>query len=196
MSECQICYEKAVKYTIQCGSTVPHQVCFDCEREMRLKSKPTIHGRNITCPFCSSEEKESGLRSRSSYEAELKLLYQELYTRRSSAAARAMERPAQPARPAVSDARSMRPPSPPYLPSEWLRTYRPAVAPAPVAPVRRRPTTCQNVNICNMRSTSRKCTYPGGCTENVCRDCKMCVSHFQFAPILGAHRLAPLEIWD
>jgi hypothetical protein len=91
----------------------------------------------------------------------------------------------------------MRPPSPPYLPDPlWLRTYRPAVAPAP--PVRRRPTTCQNVNICHMRSTSRKCTYPGGCTENVCRECKMCVSHFQFAPILDAPRLAPerIEIWD
>jgi hypothetical protein len=191
-SECQICYEKAVKYTIQCGSTVPHQVCFDCEREMRLKCKPTQHGRNITCPFCRAQEKEPGLRSRSSYESEIKLLYQELYTRRSSAA-----RASQPERrPAVSDARSMRPPSPPYLPSEWLRTYRPPVAPAPV-PVRRIPTTCKNVNICHMRSTSRKCTYPGGCTENVCRDCKMCVSHFQFAPILGAH-VAPvrIEIWD
>jgi hypothetical protein len=108
--------------------------------------------------------------------------------------------PSQPSRPAVSDARSMRPPSPPYLPEpQWLRTYRPS-RPATVAPapIRRIPTTCQNVNICNMRSTSRKCTYPGGCTENVCRDCKMCVSHFQFAPIIDAPRLVPerLEIWD
>lgn len=195
-SECQICYVKAVKYTVQCGSTVPHQVCFDCEREMRLKSKPTIHGRNITCPFCRSEEKEPGLRSRSSYEAELKLLYQELYTRnsRSSAAARAMERPV---RPAVTNARSMRPPSPPYTPLGALGALGALgdllrARPAP----RRSPTTCQNVNICNMRSTSRKCTYPGGCTENVCRECKMCVSHFQFAPIGAPARLEPIEIWD
>lgn len=201
MSECQICYEKTVKYTIQCGSTVPHQVCFDCEREMRLKCKPTIRGRNITCPFCRSEEKEPGLRSRSSYEAELKLLYQELYSRtsRSSAAARAMERPAQPAqpsRPAVTNARSMRPPSPPYTPLGALEALGDLLRARP-AP-RRTPTRCQNVNICNMRSTSRKCSYPGGCTENVCRECKMCVSHFQFAPILDAPRLAParLEIWD
>jgi hypothetical protein len=37
--------------------------------------------------------------------------------------------------------------------------------------------------MCNTRSTSRKCSYPAGCTENVCRSCKMCVSHFQFQPV-------------
>ena len=171
-SECQICYVKTVKYTIQCGSTVPHQMCFDCEREWRLKAKPTSLGRFITCPFCRTEEKEPGLRGRSSYEAELKLLYQQLYS--------------QPRVRTARPARSTRPPSPPYVPDDdsdaeiplgdLLRSHG-RLAPRP-APVRRAPTTCQNVTMCRTRSTSRKCSYPGGCSANVCRTCKMCVSHF------------------
>jgi hypothetical protein len=51
--------------------------------------------------------------------------------------------------------------------------------------------------MCHTRSTSRKCNYPGGCTENVCRACKMCASHFQFnpvtTPVVVVHRE---EIWD
>lgn len=210
-SECQICYAKAVKYTVQCGSTVPHQMCFDCEREWRLKAKPTSQGRFITCPFCRKEEKEPGLRGRSSYEAELKLLYQQLYSRpkrraRASPYDEWMERSV--ARPVV------RPPSPPYLPDsddeipfvELLRRHAP-VAPvasvAPVAPVavaraRRIPSTCQNVSMCRTQSTSRKCSYPGGCSENVCRACKMCVSHFEFNPVVttGVTPVVLEEIWD
>lgn len=183
MSECQICYAKAVKYTVQCGSTVPHQMCFDCEREWRLKAKPTSQGRFITCPFCRKEEKEPGLRGRSSYEAELKVLYKQLYSRPSRVSPYDgwMER----ARPApVSDDEI------PFV--DILRRHA-AVAPvAPVAPVRRIPTTCQNVTMCHTRSTSRKCSYPGGCSENVCRACKMCASHFQFNPIVTVATVAPV----
>ena len=213
-SECQICYAKAVKYTIQCGSSVPHQMCFDCEREWRLKAKPTSQGRFITCPFCRKEEKEPGLRGRSSYEAELKLLYQQLYSRPSRPAR--PPRPARPydgwmerslpARPAVS---VVRPPSPPYVADsdsddeipfvELLRAHRPAAAQvaqvAPPVPARRIPSTCKNVTMCQTRSTSRKCNYPGGCTENVCRACKMCASHFQFNPVVTTPVVRE-EIWD
>jgi hypothetical protein len=192
-SECQICYVKAVKYTIQCGSTVPHQVCFDCEREMRLKCKPTQHGRNLTCPFCRAEEKEPGLRSRSSYEAELNLLYQELYTRR-SAMSRAqyvplVPRPRPPARP-------VRPSSPPYVPEEipiaqLLREM--GRGPAPPAPAPRMRGWCKNRgNRClTQNRTVLKCAYPAGCTEFVCRSCKMCVGHFQ-----PQTPDSPREIWD
>ena len=179
-SECQICYVKAVKYTIQCGSTVPHQVCFDCEREMRLKCKPTQHGRNLTCPFCRAEEKEPGLRSRSSYEAELKLLYQELYTRRS----RALPPP-----PRAPD-RPVRPPSPPYVPeipiAQLLREMgRGRPAPRMRGWCKNRGNRCLTQN-----RTVLKCAYPAGCTEFVCRSCKMCVGHFQPAPN------SPREIYD
>jgi len=74
-----ICYEGEAKYKIQCGSRVPHCICFTCEKTMRLKAAPSHDGRMLTCPFCRQEEKEAGLRSRSSYEAELKLLYEKLY---------------------------------------------------------------------------------------------------------------------
>jgi hypothetical protein len=77
--ECMICYDQCAKYTIQCGSSVPHCICFTCEKTMRLKSKPTSDGRMLTCPYCRKDEKEAGLRSRSSYEAELKLLYEQFY---------------------------------------------------------------------------------------------------------------------
>lgn len=77
--ECLICYTADAKYKIQCDSKVPHQLCFSCERQWRLKSKPTPKGRILTCPFCRTEEKEPGCRSRTSYEAELALLYAELY---------------------------------------------------------------------------------------------------------------------
>lgn len=74
-----ICYSGEAKYKIQCGANVPHCVCFTCEKTLRLKSKPTSNGRMLTCPYCRKEEKEAGLRSRSSYEAELKVLYEKLY---------------------------------------------------------------------------------------------------------------------
>jgi len=189
-SECQICYVKNVKYTIQCGSTVPHQICFDCEREWRLKAKPTSRGRFITCPFCRKEEKEPGLRGRSSYEAELKLLYQQFYSRPSRQLPGWMERsavpPARPARPAREavprPVAAEESDSDEEIP-QWVHdpdVYRPQVR------ARRIPSTCQNVTMCNTRSTSRKCSYPVGCNENVCRTCKMCVSHFQFQPVVAA----------
>jgi len=74
-----ICYSGEAKYKIQCGSSVPHCVCFTCEKTLRLKAKPGHGGRMVTCPFCRTEEKEAGLRSRSSYEAELKVLYEKMY---------------------------------------------------------------------------------------------------------------------
>ena len=77
-----ICYSGEAKYKIQCGANVPHCVCFTCEKTLRLKSKPTSNGRMLTCPYCRKEEKEAGLRSRSSYEAELKLLYEQLHKKR------------------------------------------------------------------------------------------------------------------
>jgi hypothetical protein len=74
-----ICYSGEAKYKIQCGSSVPHCVCFTCEKTLRLKAKPGHGGRMVTCPYCRTEEKGAGLRSRSSYEAELKVLYEQMY---------------------------------------------------------------------------------------------------------------------
>lgn len=129
MSVCQICCGSIEKYTIQCGSKIPHKMCFDCERQWRLKSTPTFQGRLMSCPFCRTVEKEPGLRSRSSYEAELKLLYETHYPRE----------------------------------KKW----------------------CKNRSILCETSTktSRKCNYPAGCSEFVCRSCNMCFDHFSQLPI-------------
>jgi hypothetical protein len=72
--ECQICYVADPKYEIQCSSKVPHKICYSCERECRLRAKPTSKGR-----ICREPEKEPGCRSRTSYEAELSVLYKQLY---------------------------------------------------------------------------------------------------------------------
>jgi len=128
--ECGICYKNEAPYTVKCGSSVPHKICFTCEKEWRLQSKPTKKGRILTCPFCRKEEVEAGCRSRSSYEAELALLYEQLY-----------------GSPSVA------------RPLQW----------------------CANRSSgCSTRTkTSRTCTYPAGCTQHVCRNCNMCMSHFQ-----------------
>ena len=141
--ECMICYDGGAKYKIQCGSNVPHSICFTCEKTLRLKSPPGHCGRMLTCPFCRKEETEAGLRSRSSYEAELKLLYEQMYPK---------ERVDRLRDPEV------------YIPtSAW----------------------CKNRSHgCPMRSrTSRKCSYPAGCMEYVCRNCTMCVGHFTQDPV-------------
>jgi hypothetical protein len=137
--ECMICYEGGAKYKIQCGSSVPHCICNTCEKTMRLKAKPGHGGRLLTCPFCRQEEKEAGLRSRTSYEAELKVLYEKLYPKERQAA-----------------------PQPRRLREEYRTGW------------------CKNRSQgCQMRQrTQRKCSYPAGCTEFVCRNCAMCVGHF------------------
>ena len=77
--ECPICYVENPKYEIQCGSKIPHKICYSCERETRMRTKPTFKGRILTCPLCRTPEKEAGCRSRSSYEAELAILYKQFY---------------------------------------------------------------------------------------------------------------------
>jgi len=155
--ECMICYDQCAKYTIQCGSSVPHCICFTCEKTMRLKSKPTSDGRMLTCPYCRKDEKEAGLRSRSSYEAELKLLYEQFYKS---------------ARQVIPQRRDPEV----YIPSVPSDGW------------------CKNRALgCQKRSrTTRTCSYPTGCTEYVCRNCSMCVSHFSGVQALGASARAAI----
>ena len=229
MESCQICYEGEAKYKIQCGSTTPHCICYSCETTWRLKTKPTPKGRPLTCPFCRGVEKTPGNRSRSSYEAEIELLYKDLHMRRtplhyefqsqldmvrsthpyslaSSRLRDALLDMTAPARPRVT----VPPPAPvppvtvpPRSPSP---IYDPSVAPAslpvamdpaslPVAPMPpAMPITrtyavhipkrwCQSgrreLSMCpTQNKTQRKCSYPSGCDQFVCRDCRMCISHF------------------
>ena len=86
-------------------------------------------------------------------------------------------------------------PSVPVVPVAPAPAAPAAPAPAAPAPAARSRTRmwCKNKNIvCTTRSlTPRICTYPGGCTEHVCRSCKMCRNHFQ--PGIVSE---PREIYD
>ena len=80
--ECIICFERTpVPYEIKCGSKVAHKICHSCEITLRLQTTPTRDGRNIKCPVCRKDEHSNGNRTSASYEAELRMLYLELYPR-------------------------------------------------------------------------------------------------------------------
>ena len=215
MESCQICYEGEAKYKIQCGSTTPHCICYSCETTWRLKTKPTPKGRPLTCPFCRGVEKTPGNRSRSSYEAEIELLYKDLHMRRtplhyefqsqldmvrsthpylaSSSLRDALLDMTAPARPRVT----VPPPAPVPPVTVPPRSPSPVYDPPASSPVAMGPASlpvynpaprtakrwCQSgrreLSMCTTQNkTQRKCSYPSGCDQFVCRDCRMCISHF------------------
>jgi len=208
MESCQICYEAEPKYTVQCGSSVPHTVCYKCETEMRLKSKPTPKGRVLTCPFCRGVEKMPGNRSRTSYEAELALLYKDIHARRTplhyefqaqtemassirtsqewGARSQAVYDLLHPRTDPIQDLMHYIDPAfPAPSPVTAPAPVPPVTAPSPVPPARRSWLVgwCQSGQrergLCTTRNkTKRNCSYPGGCDQLVCRTCRMCLSHF------------------
>ncbi len=208
--ECIICFEpKTKQYKIKCGSTVAHEICHSCETTLRLQPKPNHHGRTIKCPVCRTKENGSGNRTRASYEAELRMLYSKLYPRilpferpavqfQQTPApvrvrARAPRVPPAPVVPAlVTPAPVAAPVAAPVTPAPVAAPVTPAPRAAPraaprvsvtaAAPASRLRDWCSNKHIqCPTKSkTTRKCTYPMGCDNKVCRHCNMCVSHFEF----------------
>ena len=205
--ECLICFEPTTKpYKIKCGSKVAHEICHSCETTLRLQTKPTHHGRTIKCPVCRKDENGSGNRTRASYEAELRVLYLELYPRilpfeRPVVQFQQYQIPVRvPVTPARVPVRVPVTPTPvtptPVTPAEVPAqppvatpvAPTPVVTPAPVTPPPVSPAQpvsrdwCSNRRLqCPTKSkTTRKCTYPMGCENKVCRHCNMCVSHFEF----------------
>ena len=192
--ECPICYTNAPTYVINCGSSVEHTVCDQCEVSMRMKEPATNKGRILKCPMCRVPEKVPGKRSAFSYEYELAQVY-------------APAPPAPAPRPvreragenwaAVADrVRDL----PIFTQRRYINTY-PQLAPyfemprlpfaAQVAPATRaamRPPTpiihnafCQSgrreSGLCQTRSkTKRKCIHVG-CDKFVCRSCRQCLTH-------------------
>jgi hypothetical protein len=70
---CPICFETFPDmYTIPCGSTVDHRICFVCEQEWRKKMTVRNGKRKLTCPECRQEETS---RTVESLERELATLY-------------------------------------------------------------------------------------------------------------------------
>lgn len=186
MENCGICYDVMGKtpYVIQCGSVtsegkLAHSICHGCEKDLRLRAKETEHGRTIICPFCRCEEKEYGNRSKSSYQAELSLLYRELYLLK------------YPHRPQLA-------------PRIVVRPMSDILAEAQRMPYGGQRVWCQSGNrelgICGTAGkTSRRCSYPMGCRNYVCRECKMCTSHFPQrppSPNFIPERTERIEIYD
>lgn len=77
--ECPICYTNEPTYVVNCGSSVEHKVCDQCEVQMRMKEPATRKGRGLKCPMCRVPEKEPGKRTEFSYKYELEQLYAASY---------------------------------------------------------------------------------------------------------------------
>jgi hypothetical protein len=171
-------------YVIQCGSVtsegkLAHSICHGCEKDLRIRAKETEHGRIIICPFCRCEEKEFGNRSKSSYQTELSLLYREL---------------------SLLKQRQLRP-----IPRSFVIRETPRMtdilAEAQRMPYGGQRVWCQSGNrelgICGTAGkTSRRCSYPMGCRNYVCRECKMCTSHFPQRPPSPNFIPERIEIYD
>jgi hypothetical protein len=192
MANCPICFDVMGKspYVIQCGSVtaegrLTHHICHTCEKDLRLRAKETEHGRTLICPFCRSEEKEYGNRTKSSYQAELSHLYRELYLLK--------QRPRLP-----PPSPRLPPPSPRPMPV--VRPMSEILTEAQRMPYPGERVWCQSGNralgVCRTAGkTSRRCSYPMGCRNYVCRECKMCTSHF---PRPSSPNFIPerMEIYD
>ena len=71
--DCPICFETFPElYKMNCGSTVDHLICFDCEKQWREKMPIRNGKRTMTCPTCRKEETS---RTMESLERELAALY-------------------------------------------------------------------------------------------------------------------------
>ncbi len=157
--QCSICYSGQAKYHIQCPSEVPHVMCHSCESDWRMKSIPDKQHnmRVLTCPFCRAPETKPGLRSRTSYENEIASLYSQLLHKPDRLQyLRQLGDQFQPLHVNGLDQRAER---------------------QHVQPVKQ---FCMNrhVGCSTFNKTQRKCSYPAGCDQFVCRQCKMCFSHF------------------
>lgn len=173
--ECLICFEPTtVPYEIKCGSKVAHEICHSCETTLRLQTKPTRNGRTIKCPVCRRDEQSNGNRTRASYEAELRVLYRELYPRILPFERPVVQFPQYVPRLATTGRA-------PRVTFHAPSAPEPIVAPLPEPPAPESRNWCKNRPICPTKNkTTRKCSYPMGCVNKVCRNCKMCVSHFEF----------------
>ena len=196
--ECPICYTNTPTYVVNCGSTVEHTVCDQCEVSMRMKEPATREGRVLKCPMCRVPEKVPGKRTSFSYEYELSHMY-------SSAPVRQAPRVVQEDWASIAD--SIRP-LPQVMQNRYIRmypqlatyfeVYNPVidlverqpfaarVAPANQSAMRPpRPAEyhafCQSGNresgVCPTRGkTERKCSH-AGCAKFVCRSCRQCLTH-------------------
>jgi len=201
--ECPICMGVSETwYKIGCNSAVSHEVCHDCEIQLRErvsapKKKGGLYAKFIKCPMCRGDETTINDRSQASWKKEITGLYtsqDRVYS------ARRIHQLCQAAN--EKDARIR-------ILQDELRIFNeenaalrhlfqalgiegpvdvpaapvalaPVVAPvAPAAPIR--PQFCMSgrreLAMCETRSkTKRKCSFVG-CEKRVCQKCKRCTTH-------------------
>jgi hypothetical protein len=154
---CQICFESfPTMYKVTCGSTVDHEICFDCERQWRSKMLIRDGKRVMSCPTCRQEETT---RTKESLERELAELY-------------VSSRPVMVLGDAIRIIFALNPPSRTYVAHRILATVTPATSST-------RPVLCASGRDCQTRSrvntrskTRLKCRT---CREVACCDsCKFC----------------------
>lgn len=206
--QCMICMDTMGDntYTIKCNSRTPHQICNDCESDMRIRAPITANGRFITCPLCRTTETSMNPRSQASWDREVKESYKLLVPIH-----RRLDRGLEPLRRQIrvqnEEIRLLREtnrefqdlfqflnigprPVPEHLPIP-PPAPPPALLPVPIppAPVVRaaqaglRPlkSWCESgrreLRTCTTANkTQRVCSFPT-CTKFVCRSCKQCTTH-------------------
>jgi len=191
MADCMVCLDtKPVLhfYKIQCGATVPHVICHDCESDMRMKEAPTVNvraklfGRFLKCPMCRVTEKKCGERSQESWQRETVELYK---TTNRSLTLKKMRDLETVIRQAETALRFLQEENSALLDENaHLRGLCGLIAPeAPTVaePVVTQKSWCasgrRETRECTTRGkTSRKCSY-STCQKRVCRTCRMCTTH-------------------
>ena len=74
--DCPVCMETVFDgYKINCGSSVPHVMCHECELKCRLGATVSSRGRLLKCPLCRVVEMAPGNRSAESLQGELNSMY-------------------------------------------------------------------------------------------------------------------------
>lgn len=208
-TDCMVCLDtKPVIhfYKIQCGASVPHIICHDCESDMRMKEAPItnarskLFGRFIKCPMCRVTEKKCGDRSQESWKRETVELYKATnrsLTKKKINELETLIRHAETALRFLQEENSALLDENVHLrnlcgliaPVEDVAepVAEPVAAPvaAPVAPVavpiESLKSWCasgrRETRECTTRGkTSRQCSFPT-CQKRVCRSCRMCTTH-------------------
>ena len=181
-------------YKIQCGATVPHVICHDCESDMRMKEVPTVNvrskkfGRFLKCPMCRVTEKKCGDRSQESWQRETVELYKTTnrsLTKKKMIDLEALIRQAETALRFLQEENSALLDENAHL-RGLCGLIAPAVEAPEVAPVEAPARVTQKswcasgrreTRECTTRGkTSRKCSF-STCQKRVCRTCRMCTTH-------------------
>ena len=198
MNDCMVCLDTKPLtefYKIECGSTVEHYVCDQCEIDMRMKEKPIVNrkqvGRFIKCPLCRVTETQYGSRSHESWKRETEHLYKMANRSRTAKKIRELEdvivqaetalRYMQEEHTAMQEEnhhlRNLCGLIVPEISPELSRVLEPLHEIARESAKSWCASGRRETRECTTRGkTSRKCSFPT-CQKRVCRSCRLCMGH-------------------